>query len=75
MGVTSGTGTDYPSGAPGLVFFFSGSHVAQFLVFCMVFCRPLIHISFHFSKNYMLMNMRDYPIWHLPHMRDYPITC
>ena len=59
MGVTSGTGTGYPSESPGLVSFFSGSHVAQSLVFCMVFCRPFIHISFHFSKKDMDVNEHE----------------
>ena len=38
---TSGAGTAHSSGAPEFIPFFSGVHVAQSLVFWVVFCRPL----------------------------------
>jgi len=37
-GVTSGSGTEYPSGSPG----FSGIRVVQSLVFCVVFICPFV---------------------------------
>lgn len=57
MGVTSGA--EFPSGAPGLVSMFSGGHVAQSLVFCMVLYRLLTHICFYFSKKDMDVNEHD----------------
>ena len=41
MGVTSGTGTVNPPGAPELIPDFNGVRVARSLVFCVVFCRSL----------------------------------
>jgi hypothetical protein len=38
---TSGAGTAHSSGAPEFIPFLSGVHVAQSLVFMVVFCRPL----------------------------------
>ena len=39
--VTSGVATAYPAGAPAFPLVFSGVRVAQFVVFCVVFCRSL----------------------------------
>ena len=44
-GVTSGVGTAHPSRAPEFTPIFSGVHVAQSLVFCVIFC------SFSFGHN------------------------
>ena len=48
-GVTSGTGTDNPSGAPELTPGFSGVRIARSLGFCVVFCRSL---SFFYCPLY-----------------------
>ena len=40
-GATCGGSTTYPSGAPEFTQIFSGVHVAQSLVFCVLFCRSL----------------------------------
>jgi hypothetical protein len=37
MGVTSGAGTAFPSGAPEFTPIFSGFRVAQYLVLCVCF--------------------------------------
>jgi hypothetical protein len=39
--VTSGVATAYPVGATEFTLVFSGIRVAQFVVFCVVFCRSL----------------------------------
>jgi hypothetical protein len=39
MGVTSGAGTAYPSGAPEITPSSNWVRVARSLVFCVVFCR------------------------------------
>jgi hypothetical protein len=40
-GVTTGAGNAYPSVAPAFIIVFCGVHVAQSLVFCIVFYRSL----------------------------------
>ena len=49
MGAGICTGTAYPSGAPEFIPDFSGVRVAQSLVFCVVFCRPM---SFFVVSDY-----------------------
>ena len=45
-GVTGGTGTTYPFGAPEFTSFSSGIRVAQSLVFCDIFFRSLTSSPF-----------------------------
>jgi hypothetical protein len=51
MGVTSGAGTTYPSRAPEFTPDCSGNHVAQTLVFCVVYCRSLLTKENEQRKN------------------------
>jgi len=48
MGATSGAGTAYLSGAPEFTPVFSGIHVSQSLVFCVLFCRSLLIVFLFF---------------------------
>jgi hypothetical protein len=46
MGATNGTGTAYQSGAHEFSPIFRGVRVAQFLVFCVVYCKSLFVFFF-----------------------------
>jgi hypothetical protein len=66
-GVTNGTGTAYPSGAPEFIPGFSGVRVTQSLVLCTcIFCRSLfVLLSFFFLAIVLSVLLRftdsDYP--------------
>jgi uncharacterized membrane protein len=66
-GATSGTGTAYRSGTTEFTPGFSGVHVAQSLVFCVVFCRSLFvllsFLSWHIVLFVLLrLTVSDYSV-------------
>jgi hypothetical protein len=66
-GATSGTGTAYHSGTTEFTPRLSGVHVAQSLVFCVVFCRSLFvllsFLSWHFVLFVLLrLTASDYSV-------------
>ena len=60
-GSTSGAGTPCPSGAPEFTPVFSGFRVAQFFVFCVMFCRLLfVLLSFFW---FIVLSSSIYRLW------------
>jgi hypothetical protein len=59
---TSGAGTAHPSGAPKFIPFFSGVHVAQSLVFWVVFCRPLYVFLAIVLSVFLWISFSDCPL-------------
>ena len=64
MGTASGAGTGYPPDHPRSHPFFSRVHVAQSLVFCVLFCWPLFVFSFFLSFGHCIICW-DLDLWYL----------